>query len=62
MELTEGSTDSAAEAEAATQNLPYTKIKKKMTKKDRDAKSGKSAPQGKGDSKNTDKDKSKVKK
>ena len=61
VEFTDGSTDTAAEAVAATENKPYTKIKKRMSKKDRDAKNGKGA-QGKGDSKNTDKDKGKVKK
>ena len=62
VEFTDGSTDTAAETAAANDNKPYTKIKKKLTKKDRDAKNSKTAPQGKGGSKNADKDQSRVKK
>ena len=60
MEYTDGSTDSEAAAEAAIANKPYAKIKKKMSKKDRDVKNGKGGP-GKGGSndhiKTADKDK-----
>ena len=48
MEFTEGSTDSGAEAAAATANLPHTKIKKKVSKKDRGAKAGGKGSQSKG--------------
>ena len=41
VEYTDGSTDSQAEAAAATANSLPTKIKKRISKKDRDAKSGK---------------------
>ena len=64
VEFTDGSTDTAAETAAANDNTPYSKIKKKLTKKDRDAKNGKGGP-GKGNSndlvKSADKDKVKKK-
>ena len=60
MEFTEGSTDTAAETAAANNKQPYQKIKKKLNKKERDAKSGKGAPQGKGSTKSTDKEPNKV--
>ena len=59
--FTDGSTDTAAETAAANDNKPYAKIRKRRTKEERDAKSGKPAPQGKGGSKNAAKDQTKVK-
>ena len=60
MEFTEGSTDTAAETAAANNKQPYQKIKTKLSKKERDSKSGKGAPQGKGSTKSTDKEPNKV--
>ena len=64
MEFTEGSTDTEAEAKAATANEPHSKIKKKTSRKDRDAKIGKGGP-GKGGAKDiikvADKEKGKKK-
>ena len=63
MDFTEGSTDTEAEAKAATANEPPSKTRKKISKKDRDAKLGKGP--GKGSAKDiikpADKDKGKKK-
>ena len=59
--FTDGSTDTEAEKAAAKDNKPYAKIRKRRTKEERDVKTGKPAPQGKGGSKNAAKDQTKVK-
>lgn len=59
VDFTEGSTDSPAEAKAANVNEPPTKIKQKISNKERDAKNVKGKGIGKEIIKATDKDKEK---